>query len=60
MPVEPRLARWLACSIALLVCVPALATDTWPRLPDDAEIEALRQQFRNEYTQSIGPCAARC
>lgn len=55
-----RLARRLACSIALLVCVPALATDTWPRLPDDAEIEALRQQFRNEYTQSIGPCAARC
>ncbi len=55
-----RLLCRLAGSIALLVCVPALATETWPRLPDDAEIEALRQQFRNEYTQSIGPCAARC
>lgn len=50
----------LAGIVALFASGFALATETWPRLPTDPEIEALRQQFRSEYTQTIAPCAAAC
>ncbi len=63
-----RVAAWrllctafrAAMSLFALACGPALATETWPRLPEDAEIEALRQAFRSEYTRSVAPCAAAC
>ena len=55
-----HLACWAALSMVALACGPALATESWPRLPEDAEVEALRQQFRSEYTQTVAACAAAC
>ncbi|MBK8067731.1 MAG: hypothetical protein IPK27_08870 [Rhodanobacteraceae bacterium] len=57
---RPNVLGSLAGIVALFASGFALATETWPRLPMDPEIEALRQQFRSEYTQTIAPCAAAC